>query len=210
MIEDYSCYLSKSLDKPLSLFFENVFKSFHKELHLLADNVYQNKPDKIFQYIERTWVGVFNNAVRRAYPDAVTLEEFSVGLENSYGRADYFVRLPDHEIDMLFEAKMYEDMGNDKNEYTETQYWYNEVINQARSYYNAEATDYLPNTYAIALIFGWMRKPTALQRARAYMQSTDEEKAKKDPTDFCAFFTDSKNGLWVYGKVEKAKVDNGF
>lgn len=202
MIDHYKgCFLRRDVDDDLKKFFSSVFLSFKEEINHLADSLYVNKDQKFYKYIERTWVGVFNDAVKRSFPGAATLQEFSVQLDR-IGRADYFVRLPDKKIDLLFEAKA--NIDNGSWDYSSMGNWYDRIILQADSYYRAEMNDYLDKTYLVALIFGWLPNAATVETAKRYMDLTDEEKEEKDPCDFCALFLSEEHGLWVYGKLKRA------
>lgn len=189
-------------------FFEKTFVSFWIELSHLQDVIYQDKPELVFNNIERSWLGIFDNAVRRAYPDdAATLQEFSVALgDKCYGRSDYFVRLKKESMDLLFEAKHYEDLGG--NNYAGMNDWYSQILKKADGYYQSELSSYKyhDNTYLIALIFGWIRKEQVLKVAMAEMERLFAGNTPKDNADFAALFSGSGQG---YGFMEKLGKQKG-
>lgn len=214
-IEYYNqqCYLSTdfaSRHTGLATFFKETFKAFHSELMHLHEVIYPGQHENVFNNIERSWVGIFDNSVKRAYGDrAATIEEFSVTLgEKYYGRADYFVRLPNEQTDLLFEAKHYEETGG--NNYKGMDNWYSSIIKQAGMYYNADVQNYHyeEHAYLVALIFGWIRKGNALKNAKSEMEHLFDGKMPKDKADFAALFFLGDHGVWVYGKVEKAGKKN--
>jgi hypothetical protein len=195
---------SKKLNEyGLNLFFEKTFNSFYNELRLLRNTMYKSEQSKdIFALNERTWVGILNNAIIKAFPnDAVsTLREFGVYDENTNkhkGRADYLVCW--NNTYLLFEAKQYEEMSiaKDKNE-KETNEMYEKEKKQAGEYYNAELNYYNKEEKTIFIIpiyFGWMRKEGLIEKAKEYKIESYET------TDFCALYYEGNNGVWVYGKV---------
>ncbi len=191
---------SKKLNEHgLNLFFEKTFNSFYNELRLLRNTMYKSEQSKdIFALNERTWVGILNNAIIKAFPnDAVsTLQEFGVYDENTNkhkGRADYLVCW--NNTCLLFEAKQYEEKSV-KNLYDENK---NDLAKeQAIKYYNAELNYYNKEEKTIFIIpiyFGWMRKEGLIEKAKEYKIESDET------TDFCALYYEGNNGVWVYGKV---------
>lgn len=204
-------YLSAGLKQENSVvkaFFERVFVSFERELKHLEAFIYPDSPEQVFNNIERSWVGIFDNAVRYTYADKVaTLQEFSVALSDKcYGRADYFVRLIEENTDLLFEAKQYEDLGG--NNYTGMNDWYSKILKKADGYYQSEqhSYKYYDDTYLVALIFGWIRKENVLKNAMAEMEYLLAGNKPKDNADFAALFSSGGHGVWVYGKAIKAET----
>lgn len=54
--------------------------------------------DNLFKIIERTWLGIFNNALIRTNPEITTLQEFAAYNDNGlYGRCDLLFRYADRE-----------------------------------------------------------------------------------------------------------------
>jgi hypothetical protein len=191
---------SLKLEKKLNIFFERTFNSFHEELQLLRNTMYKSEQSKdIFALNERTWVGILNNAILKAFPndEVSTLQEFGVYHDenkNHIGRADYLVCWEDKYL--LFEAKQYEETSIAKNaNKLEMKAMYEREKGQAEKYYNAEKIYYgEKKVYIIPIYFGWMRKEGLVQRGKDYKIDDDE-------TDFCALYYESNNGVWVYGKV---------
>ncbi|MCX6185812.1 MAG: hypothetical protein NTU43_02295, partial [Bacteroidetes bacterium] len=192
----YCC--SIKLEKNLNVFFERTFNSFHEELQLLRNTMYKSEQSKdIFALNERTWVGILNNAILKAFPhdEISTLQEFGVYDEdkkNHIGRADYLVCCEDKYL--LFEAKQYEEKSV-KNLCDENK---NDLAKeQAIKYYNAELNYYNKEgktAFIIPIYFGWMRKEGLIEKAKEY-------KIESDETDFCALYYEGNSGVWVYGKV---------
>ena len=110
------CWKLRLKEKSLFTFFEKVLTQFHGELEILSQQwyIYEGGIDgnpgfnDVFTLIERSYVGLFNNAVIRSFPLDATLQEFSVHLGGrKYIRCDYLVKHWDgkNSIDILFEAK---------------------------------------------------------------------------------------------------------
>lgn len=171
------------------------------ELRQIALAFYSKNEKEVFNCIERQWVGIFNNAVIKSYKfdEVTTLQEYSVPLaEKQYGRADYLVRLDN--IDMLFEAKMYEEKGTVcSDEVMEADYL--RVLQQAAKYLKFnERGSYKEELYLVAIYFGWIRNEEVLEKVKLVM---DAGKSATDKTDFCTLFCNESSGVWVYGRVVK-------
>src|SRR5687768_15938812 len=99
-IQKGNIFISKRADKYLLKdFFEKVLIRFQSELQLLAHNWYcysENDKDgteEVFSLIERSYIGLFNNALVKSFPSDSVLQEYSVRQENGiYVRGDYLVR----------------------------------------------------------------------------------------------------------------------
>jgi len=134
MISTFNCSDNESkVAKDLN-FFNLVFLKFETELNQISKAFYPTNEKLVFECIERQWVEIFNNAVIKSFKfdEVTTLQEYSVPLaEKLYGRADYLVRLK--KIDMLFEAKMYEEKGAVCNE-DKMEEEYFRVLQQAAKY----------------------------------------------------------------------------
>lgn len=196
-------YFSSELPPEIKLFFENTFDALYKELKHLQAKIYPepHKAVEVFNNIERSWIGIFDNAVIRAYGDNVaTLEEFSevIGVKR-YGRADYFVRFKE-KIDLLFEAKHYEERGGSNSKMNDE---YKAIIDQARKYHKHDR-GYKDETYFVALLFGWIRKNSVLDKAMKYSYNDIHNKAV-DNCSFAALYSYDEHGIWVYGKVERVE-----
>ncbi|MEI6880569.1 MAG: hypothetical protein WCK82_04520 [Bacteroidota bacterium] len=201
---EYKPYSSSlKLEKKFNIFFERTFNSFHEELQLLRNTMYKSEQSKdIFALNERTWVGILNNAILKAFPndEVSTLQEFGVyhnENKNHIGRADYLVCWEDKYL--LFEAKQYEELSTKKLIQKVNDKSYDKEFEQAMNYYKAESIYYKGKTvYIIPIYFGWMRekiKYNLIDEAKKYKIESDDE------TDFCALYYEGNNGVWVYGKV---------
>lgn len=182
-------------------FFEKVFDKFLIELQQIALAFYSKNEKEVFNCIERQWVGIFNNSVIKSFKfdEVTTLQEYSVPLaEKQYGRADYLVRLDN--IDMLFEAKMYEEKGRGcSDEVMDADYL--NVLKQAAKYLKFnERGNYKEELYLVAIYFGWIRNKSVLDKVKSAM---DKGKSSSDKTDFCSLFCNENSGVWVYGRVVK-------
>jgi hypothetical protein len=184
----------------LSEFFKKTLNTLHSELRLLRNTMYKTyEAEHLFALNERTWVGILNNAILKAFPndEVSTLQEFGVYHEenkNHIGRADYLVCWEDKYL--LFEAKQYEETSIATNaNKVEMKAMYEREKGQAEKYYNAEKIYYGDKkVYIIPIYFGWMRKEGLVQMGKDYKIDDDE-------TDFCALYYEGNNGVWVYGKV---------
>lgn len=91
--------------------------------------------DNIFRIIERTWVGVLNNALIRVDPEITTLQEHSVWSdEKNIGRCDLLFRhcYNGKKDDFFTEAKVWE-FTNNWGIPTQTDF-YNKILCQAYNY----------------------------------------------------------------------------
>lgn len=197
-------FLSPSLNKwHISSFFEKLFPAFEKELNDAVKIFYgytEPSPgeDDLFRVIERTWLGLFNNAMLRCFPGIGTLQEFMVWGEDhkAKGRCDLLFNWQSYDI--LVEAKCYE-FKNDWHK-CDSKKFYSEIIAKIKEvYYEHEKNYYSRPVLGMALVFEWIRTPKRLQAA---IQIADKWPDKKDEeTDFLALFSTASAGVIVYGKV---------
>ena len=190
----------KCFDKfHLKEFFEKVFKQFEKELNQIQGKFYK-KEDSVFDQIEMTWVGVFNNAIIKAFPkEATTLIEYAVYDEKEFkGRADLLVRWGN--VYLYFEAKR--DSTISKVEKLEGDVVYTKVDEQLRKYSSSDK-GYLPQqgstVYLISIFFGRIHKEEVLNKAQEVLQP----KSLKE--EYSILYRSKTDGAWIYGKVEKLK-----
>jgi hypothetical protein len=184
-------------------FFKGVLTKFAEELGALCKEMYMGKESEMFSLIERTYIGILNNAIVRLYDDRVTtLQEFSVwDTEKIVGRADFLVKMnfKDHKTYFLFEGKHREFIGkiysgsNLENDY-------NDFIFQALKYYNAEKKYYEEPVFIVAIIFEWIRNQHRLDQVLNWPDEDD------GLTDFYMLLrsynvANDNSGLMVYGKV---------
>lgn len=192
-------------------FFDKTFSCFSQELNILRNTIYNYKNEgDIFALNERAWVGVFNNAVIKAFPDSsATLQEFSVYNDDKEfsGRADFLVHWKDEkgkEFHLLFEAKQYEERSLN-NLYEDSAIDMEEIKKQGKRYVDSESVYYKDKTvYVIPLVFGWIRKTKVLEQAVGYFK--DSVNKIDSPTDFCSLFYEGNHGVWVYGYINKAEI----
>jgi hypothetical protein len=191
----------------LKYFFEKTLLQFKHELQVLASQwyYYSNEDgtpgtNDVFGLIERSYVGLFNNAIIKCFPNDAVLQEYSVHLGGrQYVRGDYLVKHWDDNkpINILFEAKQRLFDGID---YTpdETRIFLSEFITQGKKYYMAEQKYYLDaDTYVSSLVFEWVRYKEHLDKILKWSSLDD------GVTDFyCLYHTDGA-GLMVYGNLEK-------
>lgn len=189
-------------------FLENTFKHFNKELSRLRETIYNYKEHHyVFALNERAWVGVFNNAIIKAFPNtSVTLQEYGVySPSNFVGRADFLVHWTDNngkEFHLLFEAKQYEELSFNTM-LDDTEEYLNSIKVQGQKYFDAETIYYQDKTvYVIPIAFGWIRKAGFLNEAKKYFEGGEK---KDKATDFCSLFFEGEFGVWVYGKIYDTK-----
>ena len=209
MIDSIDFIHSKRLEKfGIKEFFEKTFVHFKAELNRLRETIYNyNEHQFVFALNERAWLGVFNNAIVKAFPTtSVTLQEYGVYSPiNFVGKADFLVHWTDNNgkvFYFLFEAKQYEEM-NSKTLLDDTGEYLNSIKIQGQKYFDAETTYYKDKTvYVIPIAFGWIRRKGYLSEAQKYF----ELKERKDKsTDFCSLFFENDFGVWIYGKIFETK-----
>lgn len=194
----------------LDVFFKKTLDCLRDELQRLRTTIYNyNQHEYIFALNERAWVGAFNNAILRAFPDSsVTLQEFGVYNKSSFvGRADFLVYWKGNDgkpLYLLFEAKQYEELSKAEM-LDDTADYMNTIRTQGQKYFDAEIeTEYYKDkkVFIIPIAFGWIRKPSYLTEAKKYFEQSDK---KDNSTDFCSLYFEGENGAWVYGKVYDAR-----
>ena len=192
----------------------NVLGKIKKELNKIVSayytyNVNTNEisADNIFRIIERTWVGVLNNALTMVDPEIATLQEFSVWSdERNIGRCDLSFRHyhEGEKDDFVTEAKVWECTNN--WETPTPPEFYRGILGQAYNYYSTEKKyydDYRSNVWLFAFVIEWIRNKTMLDAAKEIMSKWDPE---KDPdTDFLTLYIGTERGAFVYGKIVSAK-----
>jgi hypothetical protein len=193
----------KLIELGISEFFKHVFYYFERELISFSSNLYKNEIEFIYEHNERTWLGILNNAICKAFPDSsTTLQEFNVYEENEFrGRADllvYWKSVANKEYYFLIEAKQYiEDNIDEMNK--EPLDYNKQVIDQALKYFRAEKKYYRKkNVLLIPLSFGRIKDEKNLEKAFDYF--SNESRYDKS-TAFCSLFYNEANGVWVYGAI---------
>lgn len=200
--EEVKSFLSKTLD------------AFGRELNIVAESMYRypdtqkgidNKEgvNDVFALIERSYVGLYNNAIIRSFSQDSTLQEFSVykrqeetDTDKSIGRADFLVRhlTETGYINLLFEAKAWQSNWK-KYSAEQTREYYKKLYDQAFTYFEAEKLFYTGDTYIITISFDWIRKSSLLDKIV-------EEKYEDDGcTHFYYIYHTGEAGLMVYGNV---------
>ncbi|MFM8912158.1 MAG: hypothetical protein ACKOE6_04430 [Flammeovirgaceae bacterium] len=192
----------------LDEFFHKTLNSLHDELQRLRNTIYNySQHHFVFALNERAWVGAFNNAILRAFPEtAVTLQEFGVYNKSGFiGRADFLVQWkPDDSkpLYLLFEAKQYEELNKTKL-LSDASNYLNFVRKQGQKYFEAETEYYNDKTVLIIPIaFGWIRKEGFLSEAKKYFGGNEKQDGS---TDFCSLYFEGEYGAWAYGKVYNAR-----
>lgn len=158
--------------------------------------------EDLYWLIERSWLGIFNNAVIKAYPSTATLQEFSVWNKDSkcIGRCDYLFRWENggKKYDVITEVKQYESDG--KWKYSQSEAFYQKIIEQARNYYEVESSHYPNEVLFLGLIFEWIGNDTQLKSLKPLLSSYPKT---EDPfTDFIQLIHTERAGVVVYGNVE--------
>ncbi len=217
---EHQRYLNQKVLKEnhgLDDFFKNLFDEMHIEIIRLRRTIFKDGPElgegqnRIEHYTnwyasnERTWIGIFNNALLRAYHEDVTmLQEYAVYNEDnrSKGRADFLVHWNkvgvEKPLHLLFEVKQYHETNQSKM--TESGKFYLEGIQkQALSYMDAEDWYYKDKeVQSISLAFGCMRGQALIDEAKHYIEAAPDSHPYED---FISLYSEGHNGVWVYGKV---------
>ncbi len=210
MIVEHKPFINSTRLKEFGLetFFQRTLDCLKEELQRLRDTIYNyDQHQYLFALNERAWVGAFNNAVIRAFPDsAAALQEFSVyNKEGFIGRADFLVYWKNSNgkpLYLLFEAKQYEEVGKSEM-LDDTGSYLNTVREQGQKYFDAETEYYKDKTvFIIPIAFGWIRQPGNLTVAKSYFEQANK---KDKSTDFCYLYFEGEFGAWVYGNVHHAK-----
>ena len=190
--------------------FREVLEEINMELNRVASAFYSyevegdktESVDNLFRFIERTWVGVFNNALNRHSSGITTLQEFSVwGNDKAAGRCDLLFRYHDNNDthDFITEAKTWEFFNNWGH--PSSPEFYFSILSQAYKYYAAEVDyykAYKSNIWLLAFVVEWVRDKPMLEAANAIMNewnhNTDNE------TDFITLYKGKSSGAFIYGK----------
>ncbi len=194
----------------LDVFFNRTLQYLQIELEKLRRTIYNyNEWHYLFELNETAWVGVFSNAIIRAFPEtAATLQEYLVynDLDKTpVGRADLLVNWINGKgetIYLLFEAKQYIEqseceMLGDSTKYLE------QVLTQGCKYYSADSKYFNGKTvFIIPLIFGCINQEAHLNVAKSFF---DQKPQKDKSIDFCTLYFEGQYGTWVYGKIYPAK-----
>lgn len=200
-------YISQKLPNGFAVFLHKMLIDLRAEMNRISRAFYQYKVqgqeyfgvDNLFSIIERTWVGVFNNALVRN-SDIAVLQEFNVwNSERNIGRCDLLFRFEDEneEVDIVTEAKCCE-FFNDWNNFNNGEF-YRRILDQAYRYYKEERKYYGKEVRLMAIVFEWIRDTDRLEAAKTIMNDWKEE---KDPeTDFLSLYYGDKRGVFVYGKI---------
>lgn len=204
--------ISSSL-KPtgFDIYLKKVFQKVVEEINKIALAFYNVSPekeeivfaDKIFSSIERTWVGIFNNALIKADESVSTLQEFAVwSYKGHEGRCDLLFEWNKNHF--LVEAKNREFNHNWQILAHESTFSF--VLDQAQGYYRAEESYYPPDTFAMALIFEWVRNwdlDLINKKVASYLKELTE-RTDNSASDFAVHISGKKRGVLIYGKIKKA------
>lgn len=164
------------------------------------DNIEAVGSDKIYASIERTWVGLLNNAIVRGTENA-TLQEFSVwGEEKHPGRCDLLVQFKDgtEKLDMLVEAKCRE-FPNTPGNVEDLSHRLKAALLQARLYYQAEMKYYTNQTYLMSLVFSWIRNGEGLKKAKELLEGGSLRNIHLN-----ALYWSENRGVMLNGNIEPA------
>lgn len=200
-------YINNNQSFGINGFLEPVFKELAIEINLLRNTIFDSRQEEkyVFALHERTWLGLFNNAILKTFPAdrCTTMQEYGVYKGNDYvGRADFLVRWKDVNekvFYLLFEAKQYEEKSI-KKIHDDTEESFEIVRKQGQKYYDAELEFYdKKNVYIITIAFGWIRRKEVLAKAKEYFDNNIPKIDKS--SHFCALYYEGDNGMWVYGRI---------
>jgi hypothetical protein len=219
MILSTSKILRPCGDQQVKEFINESLNAFGKELEVVAESMYRypnnlmgidgkESINDVFALIERSYVGLYSNAVVRCFPDDAVLQEFPIyqkdeisNKEKFLGRADLFIvhKAGNNVINLLFEAKAFPAEWK-KSDSEKLKSYYKGVHDQAFSYYNSEKDFYTGDTYIITINFDWIRNPHLLDEV------LKEEYGDDGCTDFYTIYhTKNEAGLMVYGNITKVE-----
>jgi len=197
------------------IYLKEVFQKVVDEINKIALAFYTVSPekeeiiyaDKIFSSIERTWVGIFNNALIKADESVTTLQEFAVWSDKGHeGRCDLLFEWNKNHF--LVEAKNREFNQNWPLLTHESTFTF--VLDQAQGYYRAEKSYYPPNTFVIALIFEWVRSwdiELINKKLDLYLKDLPK-RTDNSASDFAVHICGEKRGILIYGKIKRASDRN--
>jgi hypothetical protein len=200
-------FINEKLQSSFISFLTKTLKNFRDEMNCISQAFYQYKVpnqehfgvDNLFASIERTWVGMFNNALVRN-SDIAVLQEFAVwNSERNIGRCDLLFRFNEEneDVDIVTEAKCYE-FFNNWNMRKDTGF-YKRILDQAYKYYIEEKIYYEKDVKLMAIVFEWIRNSEYLQIAKNIM--TGWEYNNDPETDFLTLYYGNTRGVFVYGKI---------
>jgi len=186
----------------LDILLKEIINPFSDELNKINRDFYNyesNPGGDVFTIIERTWLGIFNNALIKFYGDDITtLQEFTIWDNNrATGRLDFLLRW--NETNILIEGKNYEYKKNAWEKWDD-EVFYDVIAEKVnKKYFGPEKDLYSGKTFGMILCFDWIRKGN-LNEAIHSFESLKMENGK---TDFCVLFKNNIQGVLVYGHVFK-------
>jgi len=173
--------------------------------------MYKGKETDMFWLIERSYIGILNNAIIREYgPQASSLQEFAVWNNGKVvGRADLLVKMnfEDQNAYFLFEGKQREFDGKEYSE-SETELFFDAFVQQGKKYYEAEKDDYDEKVFIVPIIFEWVRTQNKLDKLLSW------DKYNKHSDFYMVLHSNDSgevnSGLMVYGKVSDTAKMQGL
>jgi len=216
MILKKEIFLRETVPSEIQNFLRKTLDAFGAELNHLGNTIYQypngmkgideqESINDVFALIERSYFGIFNNAVIRTFPKDAVLQEFSVyGKQHKHvGRADYLVSHylnKSKSVNLLFEGKA--TLATWKDDKKVTKKYLNNIYEKALIYYDAEKDYYTNETYLIVIVFEWIRKTDLLEAI------LNETYVDDDATDYYFIYHTKVAGLMVYGTVTPTSLIN--
>jgi hypothetical protein len=200
-------HINENLSPQIKNFLDKLYLQLQKEIQKVCDAFFARDvsgneikgANKVFSAIERTWVGILNNAIIRLHENNTTLQEFAVWSDKALtGRCDMLFRILENEnyYDVFVESKSYE--YNDNWSVIEYKSHFKSILWQAYNYYEAEKEYYSADkTYLMAIIFQWVRKEDWLKKSIQKLQNI----ADLSEVDFIALYHADIRGVFVYGKI---------
>lgn len=199
--EQFFAEMIKEALKSTELELNQIYKTFYSYDRQQMGDSYSGL-DNLFRIIERSWVGIFNNALLKVDSSITTLQEFSVwDTERSIGRCDllFAFEKDGRRADFIAEAKLSEFKANWKKEGVKG--FYLSRLKQAFDYFEPEKKyyeSYKSDVWLMVIIVEWMREKM-VPVADSIMQSWKED---DDPEcDFLTFYDGGSSGAFLYGKV---------
>ena len=182
----------------------DIFVAIAVEMTLIT-NAFYNTPkteDGVFTLIERSWIGILSDSIKRADKEAVSLQEFNVWSDiSNIGRCDFLFQSQANTY--LVEAKT-----NDHNPNWNLLAFSNTfpmILNQAQTYFNAEEKYYRKDqTYIIAIVFERIATVESELISKVKNQVEKLKTGQDIHCDFYAFYQGTKKGVNIYGRIIKA------
>ncbi|MEO7046350.1 MAG: hypothetical protein ABI091_13655 [Ferruginibacter sp.] len=192
-------------------FIKDFLKSINNKLRCEFENTmnaYRGSEKYLFDYGERTLLGLYTNAIIRGDNgyDRTILQEYRV----DRWRCDLLLSLNNKNTDIIFEVKKccYNGKQYDDEQQEITKGYIDKCFDQGEDYFKKEEEWFDNDTYIIVLIFDSIDIFKNLKMQKE-LRKYKPNKYPKDGIDFYSFFyIKGISGLGVYGSIKKVKIKN--